>query len=230
MQIAMVHGADTELPAFLATLQAADLPVRLFADLVDFQRIARRETFDLVLLDAGLAADRLASLIAELRAGPLAKAAILLVAGPGHAEAAAAGLYAGADDFLPTSTPPDLLKAKLVAAWRRTAPDPHERPAWRAGPYEIDWQARTVARRGRRIGLTRKEFALLETLLSAAGRPLSRSYLLDMVWGPQRDHDTRTLDAHVYRLRNKLALRAETALRLTPVYGYGYQLDVVAGA
>ena len=68
---------------------------------------------------------------------------------------------------------------------------------------------------------------LLETLLAGSGRPLSRSYLLDTVWGSQRYHDTRTLDAHVYRLRNKLALRAETALRLTPVYGYGYQLDIL---
>lgn len=225
MPIAIVRAPGSDLEPVLAALAAADLPARLFADVADFQRASRRDTFDLVLLDAGLAAHRLGALIVELRGGPLSKASILLLVGADQTEAAAEGLYAGADDFLPLSSPPELLVAKLVAVGRRgVAPD---RAAWRAGPYVIDWQARTVMRRGRRVGLTRKEFALLETLLAGSGRPLSRSYLLDTVWGPQRDHDTRTLDAHVYRLRNKLALRAETALRLTPVYGYGYQLDIL---
>jgi DNA-binding response OmpR family regulator len=211
---------------FLAPLEAAGAPARLFADATAFLRAAQRESFDLIALE--WAASQV-EVIEAVRAGLLARAPIFLIVGEAHAESAADGLYAGADDVLPATVPADLLAAKLAAAWRRTTPAPPPGRPWRAGPYEIDWQARTVARRGRQAGLTRKEFALLEALLSASGRPLSRSYLLERVWGPSRDHDTRTLDAHVYRLRNKLALRDEQALRLTPLYGYGYQLDVVDG-
>jgi DNA-binding response OmpR family regulator len=56
-------------------------------------------------------------------------------------------------------------------------------------------------------------------------RPLSRSYLLESIWGQSPEAETRTLDAHVSRIRSKLNLRAENGYRVLPVYSYGYRLE-----
>ena len=56
---------------------------------------------------------------------------------------------------------------------------------------------------------------------------LSRSYLLEMVWGRNPDLPTRTLDAHISRIRAKLGLRPERGFRLIPVYSYGYRLEAL---
>lgn len=225
MRIAVVRAPGDALDIFLEGLAVAGLRAWTFADPLAFQRILGRETFDLAALGWSEPPVALLDLIARLRASPMAKAAIVLVAPPPLAAAAAQGLYAGADDILPPDLEPDALRGRLAAARRRANPQAGEGETLRVGPFEVDRLGRTVTRRGRVTPLTRKEYALFEALLAAAGRPLSRSYLLEAVWG-RADEDSRTLDAHIYRLRNKLQLRTETALRLTPVYGYGYQLDL----
>ncbi|HMO42855.1 MAG TPA: helix-turn-helix domain-containing protein [Phenylobacterium sp.] len=74
--------------------------------------------------------------------------------------------------------------------------------------------------------MTAKEFALALTLFRNANRPLSRAYLMETVWGRRPDLATRTLDAHVSRLRSKLNLHPEQGYRLAPVYSFGYRLEV----
>jgi hypothetical protein len=73
--------------------------------------------------------------------------------------------------------------------------------------------------------MTPKEFQLAMILFNNLARPLSREYLLRRVWGQRPDLETRTLDAHVSRLRSKLHLRPANGFRLTTVYGFGYRLE-----
>jgi DNA-binding response OmpR family regulator len=82
---------------------------------------------------------------------------------------------------------------------------------------------------GVEVVLTNKEFSLALVLFQNLDRPLSRAYLLDKIWGVSPDLQTRTLDAHVSRIRSKLRLRPEAGYRLAPVYSYGYRLEKFAG-
>ena len=79
---------------------------------------------------------------------------------------------------------------------------------------------------GREIRLTRKEFQLLWVLASEAGRVFRREELLDQVWG-EANVDSRTIDAHIVRLRRKLRI-VKTAPSIEAVWGIGYRLKLSA--
>jgi DNA-binding response OmpR family regulator len=93
----------------------------------------------------------------------------------------------------------------------------------------FDIARQTVLVGGEEVVVTNKEFSLALLLFQNLDRPLSRAYLLDKIWGVSPDLQTRTLDAHVSRIRSKLMLRPEAGYRLAPVYSYGYRLEKFAG-
>ena len=90
--------------------------------------------------------------------------------------------------------------------------------------------AGSVTRDGQPVALTAKEYALALLLFRNLHRALSRTYILETVWGNEPDLNSRSLDMHISRIRNKLELRPERGFRLTPIYSYGYRLERVAGA
>jgi DNA-binding response OmpR family regulator len=93
------------------------------------------------------------------------------------------------------------------------------------GPYRLDRGAQTVSWGDHVETLTPKEFQLASMLFNNLSHPLSREYLLRRIWGLRPDLETRTLDAHVSRLRAKLGLRPSNGFRLSTVYGFGYRLE-----
>ena len=94
----------------------------------------------------------------------------------------------------------------------------------KAGGLEIDLGRYTVAVQRRAVELTTKEFDLLKALVLAKGRALTREYLLDRVWGYERasEIESRTVDVHVRRLREKLGSEAK---RIITVKNVGYRFD-----
>lgn len=64
-------------------------------------------------------------------------------------------------------------------------------------------------------------------LFTNLGRPLSRDYLMETIWGTNRDVMTRTVETHVAKLRAKLGLRPENGFVLITIYGFGYRLEKV---
>jgi DNA-binding response OmpR family regulator len=99
-----------------------------------------------------------------------------------------------------------------------------------AGDFLIDTQGRTLSRGGAVIELTQKEFEMAALLFRNVGRLLSRSYLLDTVWGISADVSTRTVDTHASQLRSKLGLYPESGWRLSAVYQHGYRLEKLGAA
>src|SRR2546427_171684 len=98
------------------------------------------------------------------------------------------------------------------------------REATTAGPVALDPARHAVTLHGRVVELTPKEFDLLQALLEAAGRVLSREHLLNRVWGYARadEIESRTVDVHVRRLRAKLG---DAGSRIATVKTVGYRLE-----
>jgi len=94
-------------------------------------------------------------------------------------------------------------------------------------PYRIDLAQSVVTREQTPIDLTRREYELTVFLFRNIGKVVSRSHILESVWGRGGDFTTRTVDTHVSRLRIALGLSSEIGIRLTPVYGYGYRLESI---
>jgi two-component system response regulator MprA len=132
------------------------------------------------------------------------------------------GLDAGADDYLVKPFALEELLARLRALLRRTGPvEPGA--ALRFADLELDPAARTVARAGRRVELTRTEFALLELLLRNPRVVLTRSVIHERIWGYDFGPGSNALGVYVGYLRRKLEAGGESRLIQT-VRGVGYVL------
>jgi two-component system response regulator RegX3 len=94
-----------------------------------------------------------------------------------------------------------------------------------AGPVRIDADRHLVTVRGEAVQMPLKEFDLLEFLVRNSGRVLTRSQLIDRVWGSDYVGDTKTLDVHVKRLRAKVELDSANPVHLITVRGLGYKYE-----
>lgn len=128
------------------------------------------------------------------------------------------GLSLGADDYITKPFSIRELIARIHAVLRRSEGETVS-PVFDDGTLFIDFAHFVVRCTDKEISLTRKEFGLLKLLAQSKGRVLTREYLLDRIWGIDYDGDTRTLDVHIRRLRQKLGIEEyiETAV------GIGYR-------
>jgi two-component system alkaline phosphatase synthesis response regulator PhoP len=138
------------------------------------------------------------------------------------------GLEDGADDYLPKPFSPSELVLRVKAILRRTegnghSDDPVEEPLAHAD-LTLDRERHEIRRAGIKVDLTRIEFRLLQVLLEADGRVLTRNQLLDAVYGSDAtDILDRTIDVHVRRLREKLGDDPDTPRYVATIRGIGYR-------
>lgn len=133
------------------------------------------------------------------------------------------GLDLGADDYLLKPFAAVELRARMRAILRRHAAEPNHLLV--VGDLQINTSTREVTRAGTAIHLTLREFALLECLVRADGRPVTRTELIHMVWNLQFDPGTNIVDVAVQRLRRKIDERPHPALIHT-VRGLGYAVSM----
>jgi DNA-binding response OmpR family regulator len=138
-----------------------------------------------------------------------------------------AGLEDGADDYLPKPFSPAELVLRVKSILRRSATvaaTGRSAPILRHGDLTIDPDRHEVRRGDQVVDLTRVEFRLLEAILAADGRVLSRDQLLDAVYGHEAaDILDRTIDVHIRRLRDKLDDDPEAPRYVQTVRGVGYR-------
>src|SRR4051794_36517412 len=130
-------------------------------------------------------------------------------------------LEVGADDYIVKPFGTRELLARIRAVLRRATPDAARIFAF--GDVNVDVERRIVTRGGREIKLTPAEYNLLAFFLHNEDRPLTRDVLLNSVWGYQSIPNTRTVDAHVVRLRQKLEPNPEVPIHFLTLHGVGYR-------
>ena len=137
------------------------------------------------------------------------------------------GLELGADDYVTKPFSSRELVARIRAVLRRgVESDELISSVVEAGPVRMDVERHTVTVDGTQVTLPLKEFDLLELLLRNADRVLTRSQLIDRVWGSDYVGDTKTLDVHVKRLRAKIESDPANPKHLVTVRGLGYKFSV----
>lgn len=136
------------------------------------------------------------------------------------------GLELGADDYVTKPFSVRELLARIKAILRRVTEKPQEKTLVRAGDLEVDMERYTIHVKGKPVKLSSKEFEFVKCLILAQGKVLSRDQLLERVWGYDNSMniDTRTVDQHIARLREKLGTEAARILTIKNV-GYRIELD-----
>jgi DNA-binding response OmpR family regulator len=133
------------------------------------------------------------------------------------------GLELGADDYVTKPFSIRELLARVKAVLRRAKPLPKEQERYAFGDVEVNLRHRQVSRAGKQLEFSAKEFELLKYFLCHLGETLSRDRLLEDVWGYDRFPTTRTVDAHIVRLRQKLEPKADEPRFILTVHGTGYK-------
>jgi DNA-binding response OmpR family regulator len=189
----------------------------------------RRETFDLLILDWNLPGMSGLETIAWARENLPSRPPVLLLTSRSSEADVVTGLNAGADDYVVKPVQSEVLLARVNALLRRSYPERPPGGIETFGDYSFNLPAETVTVSGEAAPLTAKEFGLALLLFRNTHRALSRSHILEAVWGRNPNLATRTLDVHISRIRSKLNLRPANGFRLVPVYSYGYRLEWLGG-
>jgi DNA-binding response OmpR family regulator len=133
------------------------------------------------------------------------------------------GLELGADDYVTKPFSIRELLARVKAVLRRAHPTAKEQERYSFGDVEVNVRSCQVSRKGKALEFSSKEFELLKYFLGHVGETLSRDRLLEDVWGYDRFPTTRTVDAHIVRLRQKVEPKPEEPRFILTVHGTGYK-------
>ncbi|MFT3914052.1 MAG: response regulator [Anaeromyxobacteraceae bacterium] len=183
----------------------------------------RRRVPDLVLLDLMLPDVPGTEVCRQLKADPRTKhVPVVMLTAKGEEVDRVVGFELGADDYVTKPFSVRELILRLKALLRRAGPSrASERPPEQVGPIRVDVDAHRAFVDDAEVTLTPLEFKLLSTLMSRLGRVQSREQLLEDVWEMSSEVETRTVDTHVKRLREKLGSGRDL---LETVRGIGYRL------
>jgi len=201
-------------------LKKAGFRVLIAGDGMSGLDVATAEHPDAIILDLMLPRLNGLEVAKRLRAQDRTRSIpLLILSAKGEPESRIKGLELGADDYLPKPFSPRELVLRMQVLLRRSA-TPAVTESTAAGPFVLDRTALKVTLEGRRLDLTSTEFKLLSLLIGKAGVILSREDLLREVWGYKSTVDTRTVDTHMRRLREKLGDQSSC---LETIRGEGYR-------
>jgi len=175
---------------------------------------------DLVLVDLRLPGMSGTDICKQLRAAHVSTPIIVLSALGDELDKVLL-LEIGADDYVVKPFGTRELMARIRAVLRRAAPD--ARSVVHFSDNEVDFERRIVRRKGEELKFTPAEYNLLCYFLHNPDRPLTRDMILNSVWGYEFFPNTRTVDAHVVKLRQKLEPEPNVPRHFLTVHGVGYR-------
>jgi DNA-binding response OmpR family regulator len=175
---------------------------------------------DLVVVDLRLPGMSGMEICKQLRAANIAMP-ILVLSAVGDEIDKVLLLEIGADDYVVKPFGSRELLARIRALLRRASPD--AKKVYHFGEIEVDIDRRVVSRKGEAVKFTPSEYNLLVYFLQNPDKPLTRDMILNAVWGYDHYPNTRTVDIHVVKLRQKLEPDPNVPKHFTTVHGVGYR-------
>jgi DNA-binding response OmpR family regulator len=221
MQLLLVED-EFEIQSFLKhALAEAGYQVDAAAEGKTALRLAAEGKYDVLIVDLGLPDQDGIGLILQLRQLGVS-APVLILSARRSVDDRVRGLEQGGDDYLTKPFALAELLARLRNLLKRNSPG-SEVTRLRVLDLELDLLRREASRSGKLLHLTAQEFTLLEYLCRNPGRVVTRSMILDKVWGMRIQPDTNVVDVHIYRLRGKVDTEGRQPLIRT-LRGVGYVL------
>jgi DNA-binding response OmpR family regulator len=222
MRLLLVED-ELEIQGFLQrSLTEAGYEVEAAADAGTAKRLAIERPHEALIVDLGLPDQDGLSLILRLRELGLSTP-VLILSARRSVDDRVRGLEQGGDDYLTKPFALAELLARLRNLVRRNNSSSAECNRLRVLDLELNLLGREASRSGEILNLTPQEFVLLEYLCRNAGRVVTRSMILDKVWGIRIQPDTNVVDVHIYRLRGKVDTDGRRPLIRT-LRGVGYVL------
>ena len=222
MRLLLVED-EVEIQGFLQrSLTEAGYQVEAAGDARTAERMTIESMHDVLVVDLGLPDEDGLSLILRLRQLGL-RAPVLILSARRSVDDRVRGLEQGGDDYLTKPFALAELLARLRNLVKRNNPSVSDASRLRVLDLELDLLRREASRSGEILNLTPQEFVLLEYLCRNAGRVVTRSMILDAVWGMRIQPDTNVVDVHIYRLRGKVDTDGRRPLIRT-LRGVGYVL------
>lgn len=183
---------------------------------------ALSESPDIVILDVMMPRMSGLDVCKQLKAKKPSMPIIMLTA-RGQEVDKVVGLELGADDYVTKPFSIRELLARVKAVLRRAGTIPKTGEKFAFGEVEVNLRSCQVSKKGKALEFSSKEFDLLKYFLNHPGETLSRDRLLEDVWGYDRFPTTRTVDAHIVRLRQKVEPKPEDPRFILTVHGTGYK-------
>lgn len=185
--------------------------------------LARNNQYDIILLDVMLPKLTGYEVCQQIR--EFSDVPIIMLTAKGEDMDKILGLEYGADDYI--TKPFNILevKARIKAIMRRMEPKGSAKESTgiiESGEMRLDCEGRRVYISGKEIGLTAKEFEVLELLMLNPNKVYSRENLLKLVWGADYPGDVRTVDVHIRRLREKIEAHPSEPKYVHTKWGVGY--------
>lgn len=214
---------EPEIQAFLhRSLEEAGYRVDAAGDAETAGRLAIENGYAALVVDLGLPDRDGLDLILHLRQLGLTTP-VLILSARRSVDDRVRGLEQGGDDYLTKPFALAELLARLRNLIKRNTPSAAASTRLRVLDLELDLLRREASRNGKLLNLTPQEFVLLEYLCRNAGRVVTRSMILDQVWGMRIQPDTNVVDVHIYRLRGKVDNEGQGPMIRT-LRGVGYVL------
>ena len=225
MRVAIVDDDETVRSHFQGLLQTRGYACSSFATGQEMITALQRDTFDLLVIDWNMPGLSGLDVLAWVGDNVLVRPSIIMMTNRADKADIVRGLDAGADDYIVKPEEDKIILARVDARLRDWKAADADLRKITFGSYVFDKLENSVSVAGERVELTAKEFALARAFFENKHRPLSRAYILETIWNSVGDLQTRTLDVHVSRLRNKLKLKPENGFRLHTIFGFGYRLE-----
>ena len=152
---------------------------------------------------------------------------IIIVSARGQDMEKIMGLELGADDYIVKPFNPLELVARIRSVLRRTVKQEQRTVSdqLKNGPFLLNLKTQRVYKAGRQLKLTAREFQMLKLFMERPNEPITRDDLLDEIWGLNYFGDSKTVDVHIRRLREKIEDDPSQPIYLKTVWGFGYALQ-----
>ena len=223
MQILIIEDDRTTSKTIEMALKSKDYSFHTVDNGQEAIELARREEYDLLILDLGLPDISGFDVLKRLRAAKVATP-ILILSGYSETDAKVKGFGGGADDYLTKPFNKDELNARVLAIVRRSKG--HHASYIEVGQLKINLEGKTVEGNGKPIELTKREYAILELLAMRRGSTLSKEVFLNNLYGASMDEpDMKIIDVFVCKLRKKIAKVLNQDNYIKTVWGRGYVLE-----